>query len=157
VKVITGPEWPRGFQEIKIWELIEPYYCRKKRKLLLGTLEVMFRPSLQERNRNITLRNLETGGKGKGKSVPLQAWSCPGGSRKLRFPDYVTTAQDGANFVSNTHRSLLPPGNAPGTHFSWRLSRPQGHSAIGRIMSMKNSNDTIWDRTSDLPICSTAP
>ena len=22
---------------------------------------------------------------------------------------------------------------------------------------MKNSNDTIWDRTSDLPICSTAP
>ena len=32
---------------------------------------------------------------------------------------------------------------------------PQGHSAIGRIMSMKNSNDTIWDRTSDLPIYST--
>ena len=24
-------------------------------------------------------------------------------------------------------------------------------------MSMKNSNDTIWDRTSDLPISSTAP
>jgi len=23
-------------------------------------------------------------------------------------------------------------------------------------MSMKNSNDTSWDRTSDLPICSTA-
>ena len=33
---------------------------------------------------------------------------------------------------------------------------PQGHSAIGRIMSMKNSNYTSWDRTSDLPICSTA-
>jgi len=32
--------------------------------------------------------------------------------------------------------------------------RPQGLSAIGR---MKNSNDTIWNRTSDLPICSTAP
>jgi len=37
--------------------------------------------------------------------------------------------------------------------FCYRLSRPQGHSAIG----MKNSNDTIWDRTSDLPICSTVP
>jgi len=37
-----------------------------------------------------------------------------------------------------------------------RLSRPQGHSAIGRFMSMKNSNHTIWNRTSDLPICSTA-
>jgi len=24
-------------------------------------------------------------------------------------------------------------------------------------MSMKNSNDTGWNRTSDLPICSTAP
>ena len=29
---------------------------------------------------------------GKGKSVPLQARSGPEGSRKLRFPDYVTTA-----------------------------------------------------------------
>ena len=28
--------------------------------------------------------------KGKGKAVPLQAWSGPEGSRKLRFPDFVT-------------------------------------------------------------------
>jgi hypothetical protein len=28
-------------------------------------------------------------------SGPLQAWSGPEGSRKLRFPDYMTTAQDG--------------------------------------------------------------
>jgi hypothetical protein len=33
-------------------------------------------------------------GKGKGKAVPLQAWSGPEGSRKLRFPDYMTTAQE---------------------------------------------------------------
>ena len=25
------------------------------------------------------------------KSVPLQAWSGPEGSRKLRFPDFMTT------------------------------------------------------------------
>jgi len=31
----------------------------------------------------------------KGKSVPLQAWSGPEGSRKLRLPDFLTTAQDG--------------------------------------------------------------
>jgi hypothetical protein len=31
----------------------------------------------------------------KGKAVPLQAWSGPEGSRKLRFPDFMTTAQDG--------------------------------------------------------------
>jgi hypothetical protein len=52
-----------------------------------------------------------------GKAVPLQAWSGPEGSRKLRFPDYMITAQDGGKVVSLTHRSPLPPGNAPGTHF----------------------------------------
>jgi len=55
--------------------------------------------------------------KGKGKAVPLQAWSDPEGSRKLRFPDFMTTAQDGGKFVSLTHRPPVPPGNAPGTHF----------------------------------------
>jgi len=54
---------------------------------------------------------------GKGKAVPLQAWSDPEGSRKLRFPDYMTTARDGGKVVSLTHRPPLPPGNAPGTHF----------------------------------------
>jgi hypothetical protein len=54
---------------------------------------------------------------GKGKAVPLQAWSGPEGSRKLRFPDYMTTAQDGGKVVSPTHRPPVPPGNTPGTHF----------------------------------------
>ena len=38
--------------------------------------------------------------KGKGKAVSLQAWSGPEGSRKLRFPDYMTKAQDGGKVVS---------------------------------------------------------
>jgi len=42
------------------------------------------------------------------------------------------------------------PGNIPDIHFCWRLSRPQFHSAAGRIMSMKNSNDTTGSRTCDL-------
>jgi len=54
---------------------------------------------------------------GKGKAIPLQACSGPEGSRKLRFPDYMTTAQDIGKVVSPTHRPPLPPGNAPGTHF----------------------------------------
>jgi hypothetical protein len=54
---------------------------------------------------------------GKGKAVLLQAWSGPEGSRKLRFPDYMTAAQDGGKVVSFTYRLPLPPGNAPGTHF----------------------------------------
>ena len=51
------------------------------------------------------------------KAVPLQTWSGPEGSRKLRFSDCMTTAQDGGKFVSLTHRPPLPPGNTPGTHF----------------------------------------
>jgi len=53
----------------------------------------------------------------KGKAVPLQAWSGPEGSRKLRFPDYIKTAQDGGRVVSHTNWPPLPPRNAPGTHF----------------------------------------
>jgi len=52
-----------------------------------------------------------------GKAVPLQAWSGPEGSRKLRFPDFMTTAKDGVKVVSLTHRPSLLPGNTPGTHF----------------------------------------
>ena len=53
----------------------------------------------------------------KGKAVPLQTWSDPEGLRKLRFLDFMTTAQDGGKVVSLTHRPPLPPGKTPGTHF----------------------------------------
>jgi hypothetical protein len=55
--------------------------------------------------------------KKKVKAVPLQAWSGPDGSRRLRFPDFMTTAQDGGKIVSLMHRPPLSPGNTPGTHF----------------------------------------
>jgi hypothetical protein len=55
--------------------------------------------------------------KGKGKEFPLQAWSDPESSRKLRFPDFMTTAQDGGKVVSLMHRPPLRPGNTPGIHF----------------------------------------
>jgi len=45
---------------------------------------------------------------GKGKAVPLQAWSGPESSRKLRLPDFMTTAQDGGKVISLTHRPPLP-------------------------------------------------
>jgi len=38
-------------------------------------------------------------------AVPLQAWSGPEGYRKLRFPDFMTMAQDGGKVVSLTHRN----------------------------------------------------
>ena len=55
----------------------------------------------------------------KGKAVALQAWSCPEGSRNLKFPDFMTTAQDGGKVGSLKHRPPLPPGNKPDTNFCW--------------------------------------
>jgi len=48
-----------------------------------------------------------------GKAIPLQAWTGPEGSRRLRLPDqYMKEA------VSPMHRlPLHPTGNIPGTHF----------------------------------------
>jgi len=54
----------------------------------------------------------------KDKEVPLQVRRCPEGSRKLRFPHFMTKAQDGGKVVSVTHRPPLPSGNAPDTDFS---------------------------------------
>jgi len=51
------------------------------------------------------------------KAAPLLAWSGPEGSRKLSFPDFMRTAQDGGKVVSLTHLPPLPPGNTRGTHF----------------------------------------
>ena len=49
-----------------------------------------------------------TGGKDKGKSVPLEPRRGPEGSRKLRFPDFVITAQDGRRLSALRTGSLYP-------------------------------------------------
>ena len=51
----------------------------------------------------------------KGKAVPLQVWTGPEGSRKLRVPDFVTTAQDGGRLPALRTGRFLPPGNTPVT------------------------------------------
>jgi hypothetical protein len=122
-------------------------------------------------------------------AAQLQAWSGPEGSRKLRFPDFLTTAQDGGKVVSlsspvtGLERSrgfqeikvpwFLENGTgcwqgcqpyAPGaftprkySRYSFLLRGWVDHRAVVRsegFTSIKHSNDTIWDRTSDLLICS---
>jgi len=85
-------------------------------------------------------------------------WSFYRPIQALRFPEDGDTqisrqlVHAGGKVVSPTHQR-----NITGTHFCWRLSRPQGHRAVGRIMSMKNSNDIIGNRTRDLPACSSVP
>jgi len=73
-------------------------------------------------------------GKGKGKTLPLQARRGPQGSRKLSFPDFVKTTQDGGKVFSLKQWPPLPAENTPGTIFCYRLNRHQGHSVIGRIL-----------------------
>jgi hypothetical protein len=76
--------------------------------LIDGVRLVMF--FLASLNLNCSQKGKGKGkGRGKGKAVPLQAWSGPEGSRKLRFPDYMTTAQNDGRVVSLTHRPPLPP------------------------------------------------
>jgi len=50
----------------------------------------------------ITDTNFGILGYGKSKAVPLQALTCPEGSRNLRFPDFMTKAQDGGILGYNT-------------------------------------------------------
>ena len=64
--------------------------------------------------------------KGKVKAVPLQAWSGPEGSRKSRFPDFMTTAQGGGKVVSLTHRPPLPPRK-----FTWYSFLLEAYSTLG--------------------------
>jgi hypothetical protein len=61
-------------------------------------------------------------------------------------------AHEGSKVVSRTHRPPLPPRN-----HSWYSFLLEGHSAARRVMSMKNSNDNIRDRTRDFPTCSVMP
>ena len=50
-------------------------------------------------------------------SFLLKVRGGPESSRKLRFPDFMTTAQDGGKVASFTHRPPLLPGNVLSTHF----------------------------------------
>jgi hypothetical protein len=53
-----------------------------------------------------------------------------------RFLDNRLT--DDGEVVSLMRRAPFTPGKIPGNHFCQRVSRPQGHSAAGRITSIEN-------------------
>ena len=93
--------------------------------------------------------------KGKGKAVPLQAWTGPEGSRKLRFPDLVTS-QDGGR-LSALRTGRLYPQEILLILISVRgWVDPRATVWSEGFYVNENSTDTSCDRTSDLLICSTA-
>ena len=69
----------------------------------------------------------------KGKAVPLQGWSGPEGSRKLGFPDFMTTAQDGGKVVSLTHR---PPFTS--RKYTWYPFLLEAESTPGPLCGRKD-------------------
>ena len=82
----------------------------------------------------------------------------PWGSWRLRLLEFLDNRHmKVVRLSAPTHRPSLPTRKIPGTHFCYRLSRPQSHNATGRIKSLKNSSDSMGNRTRDLPVCSAVP
>ena len=68
----------------------------------------------------------------KGKAVPLQAWTVPEGSRKLRLPDLVTTAQDCSRLSALLADRLYP------RKYSWYSFLLEAESTSGPQCDGKN-------------------
>ena len=83
----------------------------------------------------------------KSKAIPVQTWTGLGKSRSLGLPDFKTTGTWRRWRQPYAPAAFTPQEITPVTS----LTRSRDHSAAGRIMSMKNSNDTIGNRTRDLP------
>jgi len=89
------------------------------------------------------------------KAIPITGLVRPSGFQEAEAPTFQDSQHMQVVRLSALCAGhLYPPGSIAGTHFCYRLSQPQGHSAAGRIMSKKNSNDIIGNKTRDLPACS---
>jgi hypothetical protein len=61
---------------------------------------------------------------------------------------------DGGEVISPTRRPPFTPRKIPGTHFSQRLSRSQGHSAAGRIQKIEKFTEILYTVSSTDIECS---
>ena len=94
----------------------------------------------------------------KNKSNPITGLGTPWGFQKAEAP-----RSEDSRRMKVVRLSALSTGHLyPLRKYTWysfllEAESPQGSSTAGRIKSMKNSNDTIGNRTRDLPACSAMP
>jgi hypothetical protein len=91
-------------------------------------------------------------------AIPLTGLRGPQICNTSRLPYFLDNRlTDGGEVVSLTRRPPFTPRNTSSTHFCYRLSRHQGHSAAGRIRSTEKSSDLIRNQTRDHPACIIVP
>jgi hypothetical protein len=85
----------------------------------------------------------------KGKPILIQAWIGPYGSRRLRLPDNRQ--------MKMARLSALRTDRRYPQEITLVFISVTGHSATGRIKSMKNPNDLIGNLNHDLSACGAVP
>jgi hypothetical protein len=92
----------------------------------------------------------------KGKEANFTGLDNPSGFLEVESPRISRRSTNkSSKVVSLMHRPPLPRGNIPRTYFYWRLSRPQGHSAAGRIIFIPVTPPGIENAT--FRLCSSVP
>jgi hypothetical protein len=90
-------------------------------------------------------------------AIPVTGRGSPYGCGTSRLSHLLDNRlKDDGKVLSLTRRPPFTHRKIPGTHFCYRLCRPQGHSVAGWIRSIEKIH-LIGTRTSDLPACSIVP
>jgi hypothetical protein len=91
------------------------------------------------------------------KAIPVTGRRGPYGCKTSRLPHFIDNRLTDGGEVSPTRWLPFTPRKNSGTHFCSTLSRPQGHSAAGKVRSIEKSSDIIGNHTRDFPTCSVVP
>jgi len=95
---------------------------------------------------------------GKGKALPVLAWTGPEGSICLRLTDFKTVAHGSGKVVSPLHQSPLPPKK-----YSWYAflleaeSTPEAECSWKDYVNEKFQKDTTRNQTCDFLASSAVP
>ena len=81
--------------------------------------------------------------------MPVEVQTGLEGSRNFTLPDFKTIG----TFCKSHKPDTFTLGKYSWYSFLLEAESTPGHSVVGKIKSMKNSNDTIDNRTRDLPAC----